>query len=77
MVVCNFTPVVQHGYRIGVPHLGTYQEHINTDSAHYGGSNVGTPNGAATAEAVACQGRAQSIVLTLPPLATVMLEWTA
>ncbi|MEY4755712.1 MAG: hypothetical protein RJA34_610 [Pseudomonadota bacterium] len=75
VVVCNFTPVVQHGYRIGVPHPGTYQERINTDSAHYGGSNVGTPNGAATAEAVACHGRAQSIVLTLPPLATVMLEW--
>ncbi|MDE2297500.1 MAG: alpha amylase C-terminal domain-containing protein, partial [Burkholderiales bacterium] len=77
VVACNFTPTPHRGHRLGVPNAGTYRECLNTDSAHYGGSNVGTPLGAATAEAVACHGRAQSIVVDLPPLATVMFEWNA
>jgi 1,4-alpha-glucan branching enzyme len=77
LVVCNFAPVVQHGLRLGVPAAGTWRERINTDSSHYGGSNVGTPLGAAGSEDVASHGRAQSIVITVPPLATVFFEWTA
>ena len=77
VVICNFTPTVQHGYRVGVPQAGQYVERINTDSAHYGGSNQGTPLGAATAEPRAWHGKPYSIALTLPPLATVMIEWTA
>ncbi len=76
LVVCNFAPVVHHGFRLGVPWAGTWRERLNTDSTHYGGSNVGTPLGAAVTEAVPSHGRAQSIVLSLPPLATVFLEWT-
>ena len=75
LVVCNFAPAVHEGFRLGVPAAGRYVERLNTDSAHYGGTNVGTPLGGASSEAVSSQGRAQSIVLTLPPLATVMLEW--
>jgi len=75
LVVCNFAPVVHHGFRLGVPAAGQWQERLNTDSAFYGGSNVGTPLGAASSEGVASHGRAQSIALTLPPLATVFLEW--
>jgi 1,4-alpha-glucan branching enzyme len=77
LVLCNFAPVVHHGMRLGVPAAGLWRERLNTDSAFYGGSNVGTPLGAAATEAVASHGRAQSIVVTLPPLATVFLEWTA
>ena len=77
VVVCNFTPISQPGYRLGVPQAGDYHERLNTDSVHYGGSNVGTPLGMAAAEAVACQDRAHSILINLPPLATVMFEWTA
>jgi len=75
LVVCNFTPTVLQGYRIGVPQAGQYRECLNTDSVHYGGSNTGTPLGAASAEPRAWHGRAHSILLNLPPLATVMLEW--
>jgi 1,4-alpha-glucan branching enzyme len=74
LVVCNFAPVVHHGFRLGVPQAGLWRERLNTDSAFYGGSNVGTPLGAAHSEAVASHHRAQSIVLTLPPLATVFFE---
>ncbi|HSR55169.1 MAG TPA: 1,4-alpha-glucan branching protein GlgB, partial [Alphaproteobacteria bacterium] len=41
LVVLNFTPVVRHDYRVGVPHPGTWREVVNTDSELYGGSNVG------------------------------------
>jgi len=76
-VVCNFTPTVHRGYRLGVPAAGLWRECLNTDSTHYGGSNVGTPLGVAESHAVASHGRAQSIVIDLPPLATVMFEWKA
>ena len=76
LVVCNFAPVVHHGFRLGVPAPGQWLERLNSDSAYYGGSNVGTPLAAATAEAVPSHGRAHSVLLTLPPLATVFLEWT-
>ena len=75
VVVCNFTPSPQGAYRLGVPFAGQYRECLNTDSQHYGGSNVGTPLGVASAQQFASHGRPWSIVLNLPPLATVMLEW--
>jgi 1,4-alpha-glucan branching enzyme len=77
VVVTNFTPVSQKGYRLGVPQAGSYRERLNTDSAHYGGSNVGTPLGIATAQPIAWHGKSHSVLLDLPPLATVMLEWKA
>jgi 1,4-alpha-glucan branching enzyme len=75
VAVCNFTPAVRHAYRLGVPEPGLYRERLNTDSEHYGGSNVGTPLGQAQSDATPWHGKPHSIVLTLPPLATVLLEW--
>jgi 1,4-alpha-glucan branching enzyme len=75
LVVCNFTPVVRHGWRVGVPRPGRWRERLNTDSSFYGGSNVGTPLGLADSQGVACNERADSILIDLPPLATVMFEW--
>jgi 1,4-alpha-glucan branching enzyme len=49
-------------------------ERLNTDSRHYGGSDVGTPLGECHSEAVHSHGRPQSVVLNVPPLATVFLE---
>ncbi|MCK6424914.1 MAG: 1,4-alpha-glucan branching protein GlgB [Burkholderiaceae bacterium] len=71
LVVCNFTPVPRRGWRFGVPSAGSWRELINTDDEVYGGSGIG--NGAQASEALAWQGQAQSIVLDLPPLATLML----
>ena len=72
VVVLNFTPVPRHGYRVGVPHLGRYREILNSDSSYYGGSNLG--NVKVTTEAVPFMGHANSMVLTLPPLAALVLE---
>ena len=77
LVVCNFAPAVHHGLRLGVPAAGQWRECLNSDSAFYGGGNVGTPLGAAHSAAVGSHGRVQSIVITVPPLATVFFEWTA
>jgi len=76
IAVCNFTPAPHRGFRLGVPQPGSYRECLNTDSQHYGGSNVGTPFALAQAEPVACNGRAWSILVNLPPLATVFFTWT-
>ena len=75
LVVCNFTPVVRHAWRVGVPRAGRWRERLNTDSTFYGGSNVGTPFGTAESRSEPCDGRADSIVIELPPLATVFFEW--
>jgi 1,4-alpha-glucan branching enzyme len=73
VVVCNFTPVVRSGYRIGVPKPGPYREVLNTDSAHYAGSNAGNA-GVIAADGPSMHGHDQSLVMTLPPLATLILE---
>jgi 1,4-alpha-glucan branching enzyme len=74
MIVCNFTPVPRHGYRIGVP-AGSHawREALNTDSARYGGSDCGNGSGTIAPDALAAQLHQQSICLTLPPLATLFL----
>ncbi len=72
LVVCNFTPVPRHGYRIGVPRGGIWHEAVNTDGAAYGGTNSGN-GGSVTAEPIASHGYADSLSLFLPPLATLIL----
>lgn len=71
IVVCHFTPAVRHGYRLGVPVAGRYRELINTDLPVYGGSGV--TQGDLYTEDVGADHRGQSLLLTLPPLATLML----
>ena len=72
VVVCNMTPVIRSGYRIGVPVAGRYRERINSDASVYGGSGVGNL-GEVSSDAIAVHGRDHSLSLTLPPLATLIL----
>jgi 1,4-alpha-glucan branching enzyme len=67
IVVCNFTPVPRHDYRIGVPRAGRYLERINTDAHDYGGSGIGNA-GAVEAETEPMHGHPWSLRLNLPPL---------
>jgi 1,4-alpha-glucan branching enzyme len=73
LVVVNFTPTTYEGFRLGVPESGHYREILNSDAAIYGGSNQGNVNGAHS-EDVPCNHRAQSIVITVPPLSTTVFE---
>ncbi len=71
-VVLNFTPVPRHGYRLGVPTPGYWRVLLNSDSAYYGGGNLGELG--VMAEAVPWMNRPCSVTLTLPPLAVVALK---
>jgi 1,4-alpha-glucan branching enzyme len=73
LVVCNMTPVPRYHYRVGVPHAGAWREIANTDSRFYGGSDMGN-EGAVHAVGSPSHGEQQSLELTLPPLATIMLR---
>ncbi|MGW0979024.1 1,4-alpha-glucan branching enzyme [Streptomyces griseus] len=72
LAVSHFSPAVRSDYRLGVPETGTegWVEVLNTDAARYGGGDVRNEE-PLKAEAVPAHGRASSISLTLPPLATV------
>jgi 1,4-alpha-glucan branching enzyme len=72
LVILNFTPVPREGYRIGAPFKGTYREIFNSDSSYYGGSNYGNIAPLSTTD-VPAMGQAHSLVLTVPPLAGIIL----
>ncbi len=67
LVVCNFTPVPRHNYRIGVSREGYWREVLNSDSNIYGGSNHGNFGGL-EATPIPAHGKCHSLNLTLPPL---------
>ena len=73
LVVSNFTPVVRSDYRVGVPRPGRWRELVNTDADAYGGSGQGNA-GSVWSEPKAWHGRPHSLLLTLPPLSTVILK---
>ena len=73
VVVVNFTPVPRAEYRLGVPDAGFYAELLNSDSAMFGGSNVGNGGGTGS-EPVPAHGFEHSLRLTLPPLACLLLK---
>ena len=61
------TPVARAPYRIPLPHDGRWREILNSDAHDYWGSGLGNLGGV-----VASGGEA---MVTLPPLATIMLEF--
>jgi 1,4-alpha-glucan branching enzyme len=69
LVVVNFTPEVRYGYRVRVPFAGNWREVLNTDAAHYGGSNTGN---AGLVSAVVTP-ESPELHLVLPPLAALYL----
>ncbi|MFF8314948.1 1,4-alpha-glucan branching enzyme [Streptomyces lydicus] len=72
--VSNFSPVVRHAYRIGVPDgVTAWREVLNTDEARYGGGGVANP-GVLKAESTPWNGRTASLTAVLPPLATLWLR---
>ena len=73
VVVCNFTPIVRQGYRIGVNRAGFYRELLNTDSECYDGTNVGN-SGGVWSKAGPHGTHAHHLELTLPPLGVVFLK---
>jgi 1,4-alpha-glucan branching enzyme len=73
VVICNFTPRVHENFRLGVNAGGAWREILNSDAELYGGSGVGNFGGVESVP-VMSHGRFQSIVVTVPPLAMIVLE---
>jgi 1,4-alpha-glucan branching enzyme len=68
--VTNFSPVPRHGYVLGMPSVGVWDEVLNTDAEVYAGSGVGNL-GSVTAEPGESHGQPAHAAITVPPLATV------
>ena len=73
IVACNFTPIVRHNYRLGVPRPGQYEEILNSDATIYGGGGIINPNPIQSEER-SWHDQPQSIELTLPPLGVIYLK---
>jgi 1,4-alpha-glucan branching enzyme len=70
--VTNFSPVPHEHYRLPIPANGQWREILNTDDQRYGGSGV--TNSSLRLVKEEHRGQPFSIVMKLPPLATVWLE---
>ena len=77
VVVANLTPVPRHGYRLGVPEVCRWKVVLDTDAPDYGGSGhelVPVGGDVLDADTVTpWQGQPASVLMTLPPLAVVVL----
>jgi 1,4-alpha-glucan branching enzyme len=74
LVLCNFTPVPRSNYLIGVPRRGRWREILNSDAREYGGAGWGNL-GCVESVPVSTRGYTESLSLTVPPLATLMLRF--
>lgn len=78
VAVSNFSPVVREGYRLGVPEwIPAWEECVNTDESRYGGAGIRNGSGerwTVLPEPTPSHGRGSSVLLTLPPLATLWLR---
>jgi len=72
-VISNFTPVPRRGYRVPLPSAGVWREILNSDATAYGGSGAG--NGGEVLARQTPDGIHAD--MTLPPLATIMLQQDA
>lgn len=66
-VVANMTPVARAPYQLPLPHDGRWREIMNSDAHGYWGSGCGNLGGVEATDGAAW--------VTLPPLATIMLEY--
>lgn len=64
VIVVNFSPEMQEGYRIGVPFAGSYEEIFTSDRTEFGGS--GLSNGKVRSENKPLHGQEQSIKIQIP-----------
>lgn len=71
-IVCNFTPILREGYRIGVNKKGKLIEVFNSDSTNYEGA--GNLNSPISTESIEYNGRENSAQITLPPLGVVVFR---
>jgi 1,4-alpha-glucan branching enzyme len=74
--ISNLTPVPRVGYGVPMPRAGRWIEKINSDALTYGGTGLGN-GGSVVAIAKETAGQPAEAILTLPPMATLILEFSA
>ncbi|MBQ6231061.1 MAG: 1,4-alpha-glucan branching protein GlgB [Eubacterium sp.] len=67
VVICNFTPVEQKNYKLGVPSEGKWQEIFSSDNAKFGGEGRNNKTARLT-KAGKVDDREQYIQITVPAL---------
>jgi len=72
-VILNLTPVPRMRYRLGLPRPGKWLEVLNSDSAMYGGSNLGNM-GSVISEDIDSHNQSYSAEFVLPPLSIVVFR---
>ena len=76
LIITNFTPVPHEEFQLGMPIDGEYQLLLNTDDKKYGGSGFDVLSSAKTEE-LESEGLPQSMLLRVPPLATIFYKLNA
>ena len=76
LVIVNLTPSSYENFCVGVPLAGFYRECLNTDSSNYGGSNIGNGGGVCSVNEPYA-GQENLVIMSVPPLATMIFEWQA
>ena len=74
VIVLNMTPIPREKYSIGLPKTGKLKEIFNSDAKEFNGSG-NFINKKLHAIVKNCNGRENSIVLNLPPLAMIALKY--
>ncbi len=74
VMISNLTPVLREGYSVPMPKAGLWIERINTDAEIYGGTGKGN-SGVVIADQAGSKGQPASAMITLPPMATLILEY--
>ncbi|MEG2870121.1 MAG: alpha amylase C-terminal domain-containing protein, partial [Clostridium sp.] len=75
LFVCNFAPVLQEKYKIGVPFAGKYKEIFNSDAKQFGGGGKLNTR-VKTSRKEECDRRKDSITMQVPPLGITVLSCT-
>ncbi len=73
IILCNFTPVVYHNFKVGVPFLTDYLEVFNSDLQMFGGSGQRN-EGLIKASCENWHNQPYSLEITVPPLAFVVFR---
>lgn len=73
-VLVNFTPVPRLDYEVPVPLAGRWRERVNSDASEFGGSGQGNL-GIVEAHGPGVRGFPACMKVTLPPMATLILEF--
>lgn len=73
VIVCNFTQIPRHDYKIGVHRKGKLKEIFNSDSLQYGGSDFVNKKAIATQEE-GWNWKSHSATINIPPLGVVVFK---